>query len=67
MDSKDADRGKKTEEWRTSFTHFLSSAGDPLLEALDERVQNLTRIPIVHSEYAQVLRYDKEGLSGAYI
>lgn len=56
---KDADRGKAAKEWRTSSQYFLSTAGDPVLEALDARVQALTRIPITHAEYIQVLRYNK--------
>lgn len=54
---KDADQGKDVDTWRTSSNFFMSTAGDPLLEALDLRVQNLTRVPITHSEYTQVLRY----------
>lgn len=58
---KDGDHGKDAEDWRTSKNYFLPSNGDAQLEALDERVQNLTRVPIIHSEYAQILRYDYWG------
>lgn len=58
---KDADHGKDVDTWRTSANFFLSSAGDPILEAMDVRVQNLTRVPITHSEHIQVLKYDYDG------
>merc|ERR1712113_649485 len=54
---KDGDRGKKAEEWRTSHQAFVDSSGDREMERLDERVQNLTRVSIRHSEFLQVLRY----------
>lgn len=58
---KDGDHGKPVDSWRTSENYFLDSTGDPDLEALDMRVQNLTRLPIVNSEYAQILKYEKQG------
>lgn len=54
---KDADRGKAAKEWRTSSQMFLPTANDPMLEAIDERVMLLTRIPVSHAEYIQVLKY----------
>ncbi|KAL3907456.1 MAG: hypothetical protein SGPRY_010163 [Prymnesium sp.] len=36
----------------------ISQVGDALLEAVDRRVMMLTRIPISHAEYIQVLKYD---------
>jgi len=35
----DKDKGKKSNEWRTSQTHFLSAKGDEMLKSLDERVE----------------------------
>jgi len=58
---KDADHGKDVDTWRTSANYFMNSAGDAVLESLDERVQNMTRIPITHSEHIQVLKYDYNG------
>ncbi|CAE8625367.1 unnamed protein product [Polarella glacialis] len=58
---KDSDHGKSVDEWRTSKNYYLPSEGDSILEALDERVQNLTRIRISHSELAQILKYDYNG------
>jgi len=55
---KDADKGKAAKEWRTSSQYFLPTAGDRMLEKVDERVMFLTRIPISHAEYIQVLRYN---------
>ena len=56
---KDVDQGKAAVEWRTSSQYFLPTADDPKLEALDDRVQALTRTLITHAEYIQVLRYQK--------
>jgi len=56
---KDVDIGKQAKEWRTSSQYFLPTSGDANLESLDQRVQALTRIPITHAEYIQVLRYNK--------
>lgn len=64
---KDQDRHKENvDEWRTSFNHFLQSAGDPVLEAMDHRVQNLTRISILHSELPQILKYTHQGRYDAH-
>uniref|UniRef100_A0A6T9J4E3 Uncharacterized protein n=1 Tax=Haptolina ericina TaxID=156174 RepID=A0A6T9J4E3_9EUKA len=54
---KDADRGKAAKEWRTSSQYFLPTMNDATLEKIDERVQFLTRLPISHAEYIQVLKY----------
>lgn len=54
---KDADKGKAAKEFRTSSQYFLPTVGDPKLEVIDRRVQMLTRIPISHAEYIQVLKY----------
>jgi hypothetical protein len=51
---------------RSSETLFLASQKDTTLLELDERVQNLTRIPITHAEDLQVLRYDKGGRYGGH-
>merc|ERR1719330_2150302 len=61
---KDNDHGKDVDTWRTSSNFFLPTAGDPILEALDLRVQNMTRVPITHSEHIQVLKY---GYDGRYV
>ncbi|KAL1503177.1 hypothetical protein AB1Y20_011235 [Prymnesium parvum] len=55
---KDADKGKAAKEFRTSSQYFLPTVGDALLEAVDRRVMMLTRIPISHAEYIQVLKYE---------
>ena len=55
--NKDADVGKAASNWRTSQSTFLSSGGDPILTAIDHRTASLTRIPKVHQEVLQVLRY----------
>ena len=54
---KDADVGKAAKEFRTSSQYFLPTVDDPILERVDRRVQYLTRLPISHAEYIQVLRY----------
>jgi len=55
---KDADMGKAAKEFRTSSQYFLPTTRDKALEAVDARVQALTRIPISHAEYIQVLMYN---------
>jgi len=51
---------------RSSENYFLPSGKDPLLLDLDQRLQNLTRIPIINAEDAQVLRYDRGGRYGGH-
>lgn len=53
----DKDKGKAATEWRTSSTYFLPTRKHDLLQAVDERVSDLTFIPLNHSELIQVLRY----------
>lgn len=55
---KDADKGKAAKEFRTSSQYFLPTDGDSKLEEVDRRVMELTRVPISHAEYIQVLRYE---------
>ena len=38
--------------------YFLPTTRDRMLEKVDRRVSMLTRIPISHAEYIQVLRYN---------
>lgn len=53
--------GKKVEQFdqgRTSFGMFLESpTSDPILQAIEERIENLTHIPQSHGEAMQILRY----------
>lgn len=42
-----------------STTYFMPSTRDPLLQGIDRRVEEFTRIPKSHQEQVQVLRYDK--------
>jgi len=55
---KDADKGKAAKEFRTSSQYFLPTTKDKMLEKIDRRVSQLTRIPISHAEYIQVLKYE---------
>jgi len=55
---KDVDKGKQAKEWRTSSQQWLTTDGDTVLYDVDARIQNLTRIPILHAEHIQLLRYD---------
>uniref|UniRef100_A0A7S0J860 Fe2OG dioxygenase domain-containing protein n=1 Tax=Calcidiscus leptoporus TaxID=127549 RepID=A0A7S0J860_9EUKA len=55
---KDHDKGKAAKEFRTSSQYFLPTTDDALLEAIDARVMRLTRVPISHAEFIQVLRYN---------
>ena len=56
----DQDQGKDASEWRTSQSAFIASErnGDAL-DLLEHRTSSLTRLPISHQEYTQVLRYGK--------
>ena len=56
----DQDQGKDASEWRTSQSAFIASQrkGDAL-DLLEHRTSSLTRLPISHQEYTQVLRYGK--------
>ena len=54
----DKDVGRAADEFRTSSTYFLASAGDDMLEAIDKRIANLTRTPLNAQEHVQVLRYE---------
>lgn len=44
-------------EYRTSTQARISSSESPLLQELDLRISNLTRVPVSHNEEVQVLRY----------
>ncbi|KAE8983608.1 hypothetical protein PR002_g23201 [Phytophthora rubi] len=46
-------------DWRTSTTYFLPSDGHPKMEEIDQRVADLTKVPMDHQEDVQVLRYEK--------
>ncbi|CAN0154104.1 unnamed protein product [Discosporangium mesarthrocarpum] len=54
----DHDRGKDDTNWRTSKTHFMRSTGDQLLQGINQRVEDITRVPQGHQEHVQVLRYE---------
>lgn len=57
---KDVDRGKAAKEFRTSSQYFLrTDDGDKVLHDIDARAQWVTRIPLTHAEYIQVLRYER--------
>ncbi|KAE9073246.1 hypothetical protein PF010_g25146 [Phytophthora fragariae] len=43
-------------DWRTSTTYFLPSDGHPKMEEIDQRVADLTKVPMDHQEDVQVLR-----------
>eukprot|EP00903_Cladosiphon_okamuranus_P005392 g5381.t1 len=55
----DHDKGKPDTNWRTSTTYFMPSTKDPLLQGIDRRVEEFTRVPKSHQEQVQVLKYDK--------
>ena len=46
----DKDKGKEATEWRTSSTYFMPSKGHAPLQAIDDRVSQLTRVPTSHQE-----------------
>jgi prolyl 4-hydroxylase len=54
----DHDIDKAHTNWRTSHNCFLDSYNDPILQAIDERVIQVTKASLKHQEAAQVLRYE---------
>ncbi|KAI9909852.1 hypothetical protein PsorP6_010622 [Peronosclerospora sorghi] len=56
---KDGHENRAATDWRTSTTYFLSSSAHPKLHEIDQRVADLTKVPIAHQEDLQVLRYEK--------
>ncbi|KIY96531.1 hypothetical protein MNEG_11433 [Monoraphidium neglectum] len=51
--------GKSVEDgYRTSYGTFLKRGTDPILAAVDARVADWVRIPVVNGEDMQILRYD---------
>eukprot|EP00937_MAST-01D_sp_MAST-1D-sp2_P005385 g5385.t1 len=62
----DKDVGKPDTDFRTSTNTFLSSQDDAVLQEIDARVANLTRIGVAQFEQVQVLRYTKGQLYGAH-
>lgn len=59
----DKDKDRPASDFRTSQSTFLASRGDDLLTDIDYRTASLVRIPRIHQEHVQVLRY---GLSEKY-
>jgi prolyl 4-hydroxylase len=55
----DHDKGKQAKEWRTSSTHFLATRGDSMMETIDKRVSEVTKLGLNQQESIQVLRYEK--------
>ncbi|CEG45839.1 proly 4-hydroxylase [Plasmopara halstedii] len=55
----DGHENRAATDWRTSTTYFLSSNKHPRLGEIDQRVADLTKVPIEHQEDVQVLRYEK--------
>ncbi|CAM9701575.1 unnamed protein product, partial [Chrysoparadoxa australica] len=55
----DHDLDKDDTTWRTSTTYFLRTGSDTVLQAVDQRVADLTRLAIPHQEEVQVLRYQE--------
>ncbi|OQR85475.1 hypothetical protein ACHHYP_11779 [Achlya hypogyna] len=54
----DGDEGKSATEWRTSTTYFLPSHRHALVQGIDQRVEDLVKVPKTHQEDVQVLRYE---------
>eukprot|EP00933_Yihiella_yeosuensis_P004332 TRINITY_DN108701_c0_g1_i1.p1 TRINITY_DN108701_c0_g1~~TRINITY_DN108701_c0_g1_i1.p1 ORF type:complete len:436 (-),score=79.91 TRINITY_DN108701_c0_g1_i1:304-1611(-) len=55
----DHDVGKPDTNWRSSSNYFLEAGNDPILKGMDAQVSAMTRIPVTHQEYSQILRYEK--------
>lgn len=50
---------RKHNSFRTSTTAWLGSKQSPVVDALDRRTANLSRIPREHNEAVQLLHYDE--------
>ena len=55
--TQDKDKGRPDSDFRTSQSTFLFSTKDGVLRKLETRVARLARIPRLHQEPVQVLRY----------
>lgn len=53
----DKDAGRAASDFRTSQTTFLHATHDTILKDIDYRTASLVRVPRVHQEPVQVLRY----------
>eukprot|EP00438_Fugacium_kawagutii_P032289 Skav203499 [mRNA] locus=scaffold2089:96924:112757:- [translate_table: standard] len=51
------DQNLDAKVFRTSSQARMNSSESPLLQELDDRISNLTRVPVSHNEQVQVLRY----------
>ena len=54
----DHDKGKDAKEFRTSTQAWVYKGETPTVKNIDERVANLTGVPVNHQEDTQVLRYE---------
>lgn len=45
------------DDYRTSYGTFIKRQADPVIEDIEERLAEWARIPVVHGEDTQVLRY----------
>ncbi|OWZ22029.1 hypothetical protein PHMEG_0003319 [Phytophthora megakarya] len=55
----DGHENRAATDWRTSTTYFLSSDKHPMLDEIDQRIADLTKVPVEHQEDVQVLRYEE--------
>mmetsp|Transcript_24033 Transcript_24033/g.35760 ORF Transcript_24033/g.35760 Transcript_24033/m.35760 type:complete len:557 (-) Transcript_24033:249-1919(-) len=63
----DRDQGRPASDFRTSQSAFVNSVNDHIMTRLEHRTASLTRVPRVHQEYTQVLRYGKEEKYDAHL
>ncbi|RLN71985.1 hypothetical protein BBJ28_00000979 [Nothophytophthora sp. Chile5] len=54
----DGHENRPATDWRTSTTYWLDSAAHPVVQDIDKRTADLTKLPISHQESVQVLRYE---------
>ncbi|RLN72315.1 hypothetical protein BBJ28_00020439 [Nothophytophthora sp. Chile5] len=55
----DGHENRPATDWRTSTTYFLSSEKHEKIREIDQRVADLTKVPVPHQEDVQVLRYEQ--------
>ena len=63
----DRDKGRPASDFRTSQSAFIDSINDDIMKRLEHRTASLTRVPRVHQEHTQVLRYGKEEKYDAHL
>lgn len=63
----DKDKDRPASDFRTSQSAFVDSFEDDIMTRLEHRTASLTRVPRVHQEHTQVLRYGEQQKYDAHL